>query len=310
MSLATLPNEITFPGTPFYLEPAMVMLTRRGSEAHGTYVKSNLPDSIDDRDLLGFVVPPKNFYTGLQQWSVVEGINGVWDVVLYDMQKAVRLLMTQNPNVLTALWCELEDIVTWSTGGALLRQHRDLFRHGPEARQRFIGYARDQLQRMTAFDAKTMAHIDYLEQMLKDAGIDPQHVIAEPPIQVPDRMALVAKEYRECRKRYKLAYMGEKRWGLVRLHGFDSKNASHMIRLLHMGIEYLQEGVLHVRRTWDVDMLKEIKSGEWDLATIQGYAEQKFQEIEDAKSVLPESLDEDAIEKVLMRIIQLQHLES
>ena len=43
-------------------------------------------------------------------------------------------------------------------------------------------------------------------------------------------------------------YMGDKRKGLVQKHGYDTKNASHLIRLLKMGIEFLNEGQLYVFR--------------------------------------------------------------
>lgn len=33
--------------------------------------------------------------------------------------------------------------------------------------------------------------------------------------------------------------MGEKRKQLVAKHGYDTKNASHLIRLLRMGMEFL-----------------------------------------------------------------------
>lgn len=36
-------------------------------------------------------------------------------------------------------------------------------------------------------------------------------------------------------------YMGEKRKRLVRKFGYDTKNACHLIRLLKMGIEFIQE---------------------------------------------------------------------
>lgn len=77
---------------PFPLEPSLVLLGRRGSEAHGTYVPPTNPDSIDDRDLMGVCIPPAPWTIGLRQWEGSESIRGVWDVVLYDFRKFVRLL--------------------------------------------------------------------------------------------------------------------------------------------------------------------------------------------------------------------------
>lgn len=43
-------------------------------------------------------------------------------------------------------------------------------------------------------------------------------------------------------------YMAQRRKALVQKYGYDCKNASHCIRLLRTGIEFLREGELHVHR--------------------------------------------------------------
>ena len=139
--------------------------------------------------------------------------------------------------------------------------------------------------------------------MLRDAGLAPQHVIAEPPIEVPDRMSLVAKEYRDLRKRYRKAYMGAKRWEAVRTFGYDVKNAAHLVRLLHMGYEYVTTGKLQVRRDWDREMLLEIKTGQWELARVKKHAQHWFSKLETAKSKLPVGIDETAVEQLLLYVI-------
>jgi hypothetical protein len=95
-------------------------------------------------------------------------------------------------------------------------------------------------------------------------------------------------------------YMGEKRKALVERFGYDCKNAAHLIRLLHMGSEFHREGILHVRRTHDRDMLVAIKRGEWSLAQVDAEAEKSFHDAEVAynESVLPEQVDVEAVNKV------------
>ena len=56
-------------------------------------------------------------------------------------------------------------------------------------------------------------------------------------------------------------YMGEKRKRLVEKFGYDTKNASHLIRLLRMGMEFLVDGELHVERE-DAKELLRIKGRE------------------------------------------------
>jgi predicted nucleotidyltransferase len=70
-------------------------------------------------------------------------------------------------------------------------------------------------------------------------------------------------------------YMGEKRHRLVEQHGYDTKNAAHLIRLLRMGIEFLRDGELIVQRH-DATELLAIKHGEWTLDRVKSEANRLF----------------------------------
>jgi predicted nucleotidyltransferase len=102
----------------------------------------------------------------------------------------------------------------------------------------------------------------------------------------------------------KQAYMGEKRYELVKKFGFDCKNASHLIRLLRMGIEYLTDGQLQVFRK-DNDELKSIKRGEWTLEKIVKEADRLFVLAQEAyiRSPLPAMPDKEKIEDLLISIL-------
>lgn len=101
-------------------------------------------------------------------------------------------------------------------------------------------------------------------------------------------------------------YMGEKRRKLVEKFGYDTKNAAHLIRLLRMGIEFLNEGRLNVERK-DAAELLEIKTGKWPVERVRTEAEGLFKLAEEAniKSKLPEKPDRDKAEKLLMKMIKL-----
>lgn len=249
-------EDILWPDTPFPLQPSLVLVGRRGSESHGTFIPSSDPNSIDDRDLMGVCIPPEPWTLGLRTWEGAESIKGCWDVVLYDFRKFVRLLCKQNPNVLGMLWLEPEDYLYRSPAADKLIAARDLFRARRPAFDAFAGYAQSQIKKMQggAF-----------------AG-----------------------------------YMGDKRKRLVDKHGFDVKNACHLIRLLNMGEEYLSTGQLRVRRTWDRDMLMSIKRGEWSLAKVKDYAAGRFEDLSEASrdSVLPEAVDEDAVNDLVVEIMR------
>lgn len=95
----------------------------------------------------------------------------------------------------------------------------------------------------------------------------------------------------------KNGYMGAKRQKLVERFGYDVKNATHLIRLLRMGGEYLRTGAMRVRRTADAEELKSIKQGKWKLAEVQALAQREFEAIDKAMdtSILPEAVDEERI---------------
>src|SRR5574341_874208 len=98
--------------------------------------------------------------------------------------------------------------------------------------------------------------------------------------------------------------MGEKRKAMVRKYQYDVKNAAHLIRLLRMGIEFLETGQLQVFRTSDAEELRRIKQGGWTLDQVKEQAEQLFGRIEDARarSPLPAHPDEPAANRLLMEI--------
>lgn len=69
-------------------------------------------------------------------------------------------------------------------------------------------------------------------------------------------------------------YMGEKRKRLVERHGFDIKNAAHLIRLLRMCVEFAADGELRVWREGDdAQQIRDIKTGRWCLGDVKIEAE-------------------------------------
>lgn len=99
------------------------------------------------------------------------------------------------------------------------------------------------------------------------------------------------------------ARMGEKRKAIVAKYGYDTKNASHLLRLYRMGIEFVETGQLNVFRP-DREELLAVKSGEWALEAVQEEAESLHERMRDAKetSPLPKDPDTMTIEKLLVEI--------
>lgn len=88
----------------FPLEPHLVVLALMGSHSHGTYLAPEESDAVDDVDLMGFVVPPAEYHLGLPRWQHWTFQFEELDVVLYSLEKAFRLLLKSNPNIVGLLW--------------------------------------------------------------------------------------------------------------------------------------------------------------------------------------------------------------
>jgi predicted nucleotidyltransferase len=102
-------------------------------------------------------------------------------------------------------------------------------------------------------------------------------------------------------------YMGDKRKALVERHGYDTKNAAHLIRLLRMGIEFLRDGILNVDRGgYDAAELLAIKHGEWPLERIKTEAQRLFRRAEEVydRSALPPQLDRAAINELCVNLVE------
>jgi hypothetical protein len=121
----------------------------------------------------------------------------------------------------------------------------------------------------------------------------------------PELVASV-RAYEELRKKYFGGFMGDKRRNLVKRVGYDSKNASHLIRLLRMSVEFLGTGEFKVKRTGlDAEELLDIKRGNWPIEQVKQHAQELFAQARETyeKSTLPEEADSAAAEMVTMEII-------
>lgn len=100
-------------------------------------------------------------------------------------------------------------------------------------------------------------------------------------------------------------FMGEKRKALVEEFGYDTKNASHLIRLLRQGIEFLRDGEMQVLRP-DARELVDIKTGEWTLDKVKAEAELLFVAAQDAylTSPLPQQPDLHRINALCVEVVR------
>lgn len=290
----------------FPLEPHLVVLALMGSHSHGTYLPPEEPYAVDDIDLMGFVVPPAEYHLGLPRWQHWTLQVDELDVVLYSLEKAVRLLLKSNPNIVGLLWLRDDEYIHRHSDFERLRAQRAIF-SSQEAAEAFSGYAADQLKRMEAFDLERMAEYEALTTAITARG-PVREVLEADTLKLKhiaqnwglDRELL--NRFRKLHREHFSGYMGEKRKAMVRKYQYDVKNAAHLIRLLRMGSEFIATGNLQVYRTTDADELKVIKRGGWSLDQVKTEAERLFHVVKEARarSPLPPRPDADAANALLI----------
>lgn len=119
----------------------------RGSISHGVYVKGY----IDDKDLFGVFIPPKEYIMGLKEYDHYEKQNGEWDVLYYSLKKFIHLALKGNPNVLCLLWLRKNDYTSIGEEGRILIDNKKIF-SSKLCYHSFVGYAYGQLRQMEKFN--------------------------------------------------------------------------------------------------------------------------------------------------------------
>ena len=283
----------------------------RGSEAHGTTVPSDNEFGTDDIDLIGSFIAPIENYFGFAQKETSEQWIGEYDIVLYDIRKYVSLLLKSNPNILSTLWLKPEHILASSSYHDKIAQNRSMFA-SKAVYQSFCGYANGQLRRMTRHTEDNPLR----DREIQDINAELQH--RKDMVKVHGLGNYARSPYdnwseKKLRTRYNdlrgtSGYMGEKRRKNVERFGFDMKHGAHAIRLLRMGVEFLQTGPEFTvdRSEVDAEEIVSIKCGGWSLERVQKESERLFDKARDAlsSSSLPDKPDRDGAEQLLVEILK------
>lgn len=91
---------------------------------------------------------------------------------------------------------------------------------------------------------------------------------------------------------------------------FDRKNMSHSVRLMHMGLEIAKTGQVNVDRTnIDRDFILNIRLGNSTYDELINYLDSKKKEMENAmaESTLPENIDVEFVNNLLLKVREKQY---
>lgn len=84
---------------------------------------------------------------------------------------------------------------------------------------------------------------------------------------------------------------------------YDSKNIYHTVRLLHMGKELAEGKGFNIVRTWDKQMLLDIRNHKYEYDEIMKYVEDTYNSFKDKikDSNLPDTIDKQKVNELLIQ---------
>lgn len=266
---------------------------------------------------------------------------------VYDLRKLVRLAADCNPNLLDVLFCRDDEVRLASSVGRRLRAERRRFLSA-RAKQTYSGYAASQLQRIRGhrkwlldppthrptraefgLPEHTLLPADQLAaanaavgKALPDAdhadddafrgaagriGLDDNLVYVMVQERAYASAARQYRQYEEWRRKRNPA-----RAALEERHGYDTKHAAHLVRLLRMGREILTTGEVHVWRGegggGDRDELLAVRDGAWAYDALVAWAEREEAELEalvrSGTLAVPPAPDLEALDALCVGLVE------
>ena len=304
-----------------FAEQGKILEYRVGSHLYGT----TTPES--DEDFSGVFVAPEEYYLGLNAVEEVDlsivskGKDGknnsdAVDRKLYEFRKFVRLSLENNPNVVEQLFVDEKNLLFSNDMGRELLSHRHMFLHRG-LRHKFWGYSFSQKHKMIIRTDKFYELKNAFDWMmdfnkpetymveLKDKNL-PFMVFKSKHVQIGDLNFELTRQLRWVVKKIgeRLEKVGNRK-ELYLSKGYDTKFASHFLRLLMEGMELLETGDLQFPLK-DRELILEVKEGKWKLNEVLKLGEEieKWVEKLSEKSPLPGRLRFDEVNRLVVDMLK------
>lgn len=288
-----------------------------GSNLYGTTTETS------DRDYMGVFIPNEEYVLGNQKCDQVQirtnpsdsgrqNTNADTDTVIYALPKYIKLLTANNPTVLETLYAPERNIKFCNEFGKKILENHALF-VSKKVKWTYLGYAYTQKKALThkkeRFEVLGGAYdklldlekqgVEFLDErlnLLSNLREDKTWGAFEKGQPISDVKGRIEEEINKYGHRL----------DLIRKFGFDTKFASHLIRLLDEGLELLVEGtlVLPLRQN---NILRDIKLGKYPLDQILKMAEDREKLVDEAyvKSSLQHTPNLKEIEKLQIDLLKL-----
>jgi len=233
---------------------------RTGSHLYGTNTHKS------DEDYVGVFMPTEEFIFGFQRVENVDlsikskSENGkntfdAKDVVYHEFRKFIKLALDNNPNILELLFANKDNILFMNDVGMELISMRHAFPHMGLV-NRFKKYAESQKHKMVIRSDNyfvLQGALKYLNELLKEPENGDRLIVeleSLPFFQKSGRYIMCGdlnfQKHVSIKKVQRMIHERVAKFGnrkeLVSKHGYDTKFASHLIRLLYECEEFVLTG--------------------------------------------------------------------
>lgn len=299
--------------------PTLIYETLHGSRAYG------LAREGSDVDKKGVIVGPRRWYLGLAPApEQIERGEREGDHVWIELRKLMRLCLANNPTMLEMLWTDEADHEVHHPAGRRLLDARASFLSKRVA-DTFAGYALSQLGRIRRH-RRWLLEPPQKEPSRADYGLPERSTIPKDQLGAaeallekgrlseadlsPSFLAILDRERRYLRARKEwqqyrqwLANRNPARAALEAKHGYDTKHAMHLVRLMRMGLEALLTGELRVRRP-DAEELVAIRGGALSFERLLDESARLQAEMRRAAAAtaLPDDVDRELVDRLVLEL--------
>lgn len=301
---------------PPWLAERTFFLTIHGSQAYGLA----RPDS--DFDIGGICIPPKKYFLGfLNTFDQAQSTNP--DGAIYGIKKFLKLAADANPNVMELLWIDPQFWLITHPFHERLLENREIFL-STKVKHTYSGYATAQLNRIKTH-RKWLVDPPTHRPTREEFGLPPVRLLSadqmgalnqlvnEDMLKLDDNLMSRLQKENEF-KRAVQEWQQYENWKITRnqfrselekLHGYDTKHAMHLVRLMTQCREILTTGKLNVYRS-DRDFLLNIRSGMWTCDEVIAWSKKQDEELNvlAASSSLPHDPDRNKIDTLCQQLVE------
>jgi len=292
-----------------------------GSFLYGTNTENS------DKDYAGVFVAEIDYYFGLKNIKEADmsikskdaynkNTSEAIDKKFYELKRFINLAKDNNPTIIEQLFIPRDKLIYHNTNGLKLLEHKKDFLH-KGLYYRFLGYAYSQKKKMI-IKLDNYKDYEYVRDVIQNA--DPRDtlfhirdkikkfIFKDEHIKVGDikiPMGILNKKALDIlNKRFKNL---SNRTILIKKYGYDTKFASHLIRLVLEGIELLKTKNL-IFPLQQANYIKDIKKGKYGLDDVLNDFDKLEKQIKNVceNSDLPKYPDFNKLNKLSIDLIYHQ----